>query len=312
LRDPALVHDCYACRTVFARDAGAVTARFPGRFQGPPGSVNGGIAVGSLTCPALRALSDDGLTFPFAIGGNARLRAPIPLERELVVVTGPPSRETEVALLLDGTSVIAGHVSAAAIGRQVNVGTVLYEALDREPMHPGANLGALQELSRVDVPDAPPFFEELGQHSVPGCFSCGPEALEGMHLYPRFAGDGLVCAPWKPSPEFDDGNGAISPMIVASALDCSSGICLPRAMQQELIEEDRFFLLGSLNAVYLRLPPVGEAYRVVGRALRRDGRKFLGLSALFDDAGTPYAYAEATWVVAGVTRTEAFGAHPRP
>ena len=157
------------------------------------------------------------------------------------------------------------------------------------------------------VPAAPPFFEELGEHSVPGCFSCGPENPDGMHIYPRFAGDGIVCAPWEPPPEFDDGNGAISPMIVASALDCSSGICLPRDMHRQLIEQDRFFLLGSLNVVYLRLPSVAREYRITGRMVRRDGRKFFGLSALFDDAGTAYAYAEATWIVAGITRTEAFG-----
>jgi hypothetical protein len=41
--------------------------------------------------------------------------------------------------------------------------------------------------------------------------------------------------------------------------------------------------------------------------LRRDGRKFFGLSALVDDGGAPYAIAESTWVIAGISRTLAFG-----
>jgi hypothetical protein len=118
----------------------------------------------------------------------------------------------------------------------------------------------------------------------------------------------VTCAPWRPSPEFDDGDGVLSTMILASALDCSSGICMPVAMQRELLAEDRFFVLGSLELRMLRVPPVGREYRVVAKALARDGRKFFGLSALFDDAGTPYAMAESTWIVAPVTRTEAFGA----
>lgn len=301
------MHDCYACKHVFAFDGAGATARFPARFEGPPGAVNGGIAVGSLVCPALRALSGDGLTFPFAIRANGRLRASVPLEHELAVVTGSSSREVEINLARDGTPMVSGYVSAAAVGRQVMAGTPLYEALDGQPGYPRPDLGPLQDLTRIPVPDAPPFFEELGEHSVPGCFSCGPENPHGMRIYPRFAGDGVVCAPWQPAEEFDDGNGSISPMIVASALDCSSGICLPPAMHRELIEQDRFFLLGSLNVVYLRLPPISGHYRVAAKMLRRDGRKFFGLSALFDDAATPYAYAEAIWIVAGITRTEAFG-----
>jgi hypothetical protein len=129
-----------------------------------------------------------------------------------------------------------------------------------------------------------------------------------LHIYPRVAGEGIVCAPWVPAAEFDDGGGAVSTMVLTSALDCSSGICLPVEMQRELLELDQFFLLGSLDVRFLRVPAVGAQYRVAAKMLRRDGRKFFGVSALFDDSGTPYAYAEATWIVAAITRTEAFGA----
>jgi hypothetical protein len=83
---------------------------------------------------------------------------------------------------------------------------------------------------------------------------------------------------------------------------------MPVEMQRELLEHDQFFLLGSLDVRYLRVASVERDYRVAAKALLRDGRKFFGLSALFDGAGAPYAMAEATWIVAGMTRIKAFGA----
>jgi hypothetical protein len=164
------------------------------------------------------------------------------------------------------------------------------------------------ELASTAVPDRPPFFEETGDHPIPGCFSCGPDHPDGLHIYPRVVADGIVCAPWIAAPEFDDGGGALSTLVLTSAIDCSSGICMPVAMQRELLDLDQFFLLGSLDVRYLRVPRAGATYRVAAKALLRDGRKFFGLSALIDDTGTPYAMAESTWLVAGITRTRAFGA----
>jgi hypothetical protein len=83
---------------------------------------------------------------------------------------------------------------------------------------------------------------------------------------------------------------------------------MPVAMQRDLLDLDQFFLLGSLDVRFLRLAPLDREYRIAAKALARDGRKFFGMSALFDEAGTPYAYVESTWIVAGVSRTEAFGA----
>jgi hypothetical protein len=177
---------------------------------------------------------------------------------------------------------------------------------ERGADHPKLVLAS--ELIGIAVPDRPPFFEETGDHPIPGCFSCGPQHPDGLHIYPRVVADGVTCAPWHAPAEFDDGDGALSPMIVASALDCSSGICMPLEMQRELLREDRFFLLGTLEVHYLRRPPVGRDYRVVAKARERDGRKFLGVSALLDDRDEVHAIAEATWIVAGISRSEAFGA----
>jgi hypothetical protein len=120
--------------------------------------------------------------------------------------------------------------------------------------------------------------------------------------------DGVTCAPWRPAPEFDDRNGAISADRPDVALDCSSGICMPVAMQRSARPRSVLLLI-----VGRALSPLAAARResiaFPPKALARDGRKFFGMSALFDgNAGTPYAYVESTWIIAGVTRSEAFGA----
>lgn len=288
-----MTHRCYACAPgnpdrVFTYEGDRGAAHVPARFSGPPGSANGGIAVGALACPARRAL---GLAGAAGLTITARLSAPIVLEREhSVELAGLDAVGASVALVHGDATVIAATVRK-----------------DDAPVEGDPALALLGELARVQVPDRPPFFEETGDHPIPGCFSCGPRHPDGLHIYPRVAADGVTCAPWRPAAAFDDGDGSISPMIVASALDCSSGICMPVQLQRDLLDEDRFFLLGSLEVRYLRPAPVARDYRVAAQARRRDGRKFFGVSALFDAGGTPYAFAQATWIVAGITRSEAFG-----
>jgi hypothetical protein len=283
---------------VFTHDAASSSATFPLRFNGPPGSANGGIAVGALACPAL---ASNGAARVARI--QARLRSAVLCDRALDAVTSEAGGLVAVALHLDGAPLIDGVVTFGASDAPEG------RARQASPLRSDDRLDELNELARVAVKgtDRPPFFEETGDHPIAGCFSCGPNNPRGMHIYPRAVSDGVTCAYWETTGEFDDGDGTISPMIVASALDCSSGICMPFEMQRELLAEDRFFLLGSLDVRFLRGVPVNNEYRVIAKAGARDGRKFFGRSALFDDAGTPYATTDATWIIAGISRTEAFG-----
>ena len=104
-----------------------------------------------------------------------------------------------------------------------------------------------------------------------------------------------------------DGDGTLSLAVLTSAVDCSSGICMPRAEQKELLERDEFFLLGTMDVRYLRVASADRRYRVAAKALGRDGRKFYGLSVLAGEDGLAYAMAESTWIIANMTRTAAFG-----
>lgn len=291
---------CYACDPAnpdraATHGAAGTTLRVPARFEGPPGNVNGGMAVGLLACPALESAARDGRVDPFVARITARLHRSVPHSNDLFARAVRRDDAPGVTLHDDGDmELAAGTVTLIERGRRS-------EALP-------ADLAALvSELSTVSKPTAPPFFEENGDHPIAGCFSCGPDNGRGLRIFPRFAAEGVTWASWSPDASFVDGGATLATSIIASALDCSSGICLPREEQQELLRTDRFYLLGSLDVRYLRAAPVRANYRVVAKAGRREGRKFFGTSALFDDAGTAYATAEAIWIIVQMTRTQAFG-----
>jgi hypothetical protein len=295
------MHQCYACDRIFTYRGEATEAKVPARFEGPPGNANGGIAAAALICPALHAASRDGGRHAAALRVTARIRAGVPLNAPVAVIADPAEGGYDVALRAADTPLVTGAVQIMDFDAPPRRGDVLASIPDERERD-------ISELAAVAVPDSPPFFEETGDHPIPACFSCGPKHPDGLYIYPRVVGDGVTCAPWRPAPEFDDGGGVVAQLILTSALDCSSGICMPIAMQRDLLDRDQFFLLGSLDVRYLRLPPLEQDYRVAAKALARDGRKFFGMSALFDGAGTPYAYVDSAWIISGVSRTEAFGA----
>jgi hypothetical protein len=299
------MHRCYACdpanpHHVFTVNEGGIAARVPARFVGPPGNANGGIGSALLACPALQAAAHEGIAHAAVTRISARIRAGVPVDTPLRAELSRDREGYSVAMVAD-QPLVTGTVGIAALDKAAEPGQELSAV-------PAALAEAVGQIAQIGVPDRPPFFEETGEHPIPRCFSCGPEHPDGLHVYPRVVEDGVVCAPWRPAAEFDDGGGALSTLVLTSAIDCSSGICMPVAMQRELLELDQFFLLGSLDVRYLRVPPVQQDYRVAAKALLRDGRKFFGLSALVDAGGTVYAIAESTWLIAGITRTQAFGA----
>lgn len=290
---------CYYCdpanpdRAATHGDGGS-TRHVPARFEGPPGNVNGGMAVGLLACPALEAAARDGTVDPIVTRITARLHRSMPHSKDLSARAVGDDEAYSVTVYDDGDmELVAGTV------------TVIERARRSAALPP--DLDALvSEMAAVPEPSSRPFFEENGDHPIAGCFSCGPDNARGLHIFPRFAAEGVTWASWAPDASFGEG-ATLATSIIASALDCSSGICLPREEQQELLRTDRFYLLGSLDVRYLRAAPVASKYRVVAKAGRREGRKFFGTSALFDDAGTAYATAEAIWIIVEMTRTQAFG-----
>jgi hypothetical protein len=267
------------------------------------------MASGTLACAVLQQAGRDGIEHAVVSRITARLRAGVPVDRDLAVtITAADGgyavtlRDGDTELMTAAAEIVSG---ARAFGRG--------DAIGGAPEEWAAEVTGLAALA---VPEAPPFFEETGEHPIPGCFSCGPENPTGLHIYPRVVRDGVTCAAWPDASAFDNGGrrpdgaageGLLAAGVLTSAIDCSGGVCLPVAQQRELLELDQFFLLGTMDVRYLRVAPSGAPYRVAAKHLRRDGRKFYGLSVLAGEDGTAYAMAETTWIVAGVSRTVAFG-----
>lgn len=122
------------------------------RFNGPPGTGNGGYVAGALAAQ-----------LPAGTPVTVRLSAPAPLGRELEVVAGTPAAGPRTATLRDGDQVIATAMTGAS-----------------------ADLDALEVPAAVDLAAARAAAEsfDLSTHPFPRCFVCGPQHPEGLHLYP--------------------------------------------------------------------------------------------------------------------------------
>lgn len=158
-----------------------------GRFNGPPGSGNGG-----YTCGKLAKLLGDG-------PAEVALRAPPPLDRPLEVRLGA----NEVSL----------HDAETLVGE----GRAL-ETLDLE-LH-----GVLEADAGAAASEKYPWFEG---HPFPTCFVCGPRrpAHDGLGIFTGQAGDeGLYGSTWTPAEEHASSEGRVKPEIVWAALDCPTGL----------------------------------------------------------------------------------------
>ncbi len=297
------MHRCYACDPAnpdrLSFDAGR-RFRVPARFRGPPGNVNGGMATGMLTCAALQQAQHKGIEHAAVSRITARLKAGVTTDRDLAVSLAAADGRY-AATLLDGET----ELMSAAI--EIVPGERAFAPGDEIAEPPAERADEIAELGELVVPEAPPFFVDTGEHPIPGCFSCGPENPAGLYVYPRVVRDGVTCAAWPDASAFDNGDGSLSAGVLTAAIDCSGGVCLPVDQQRQLLQLDQFFLLGTMDVRYLRVPPAAAPYRVAATHLHRDGRKFYGLSLLAGEDGLAYAMAETTWIVAGVARTVAFG-----
>lgn len=296
-------HRCYSCdpanadRIVTAAD-GEWRLRFPERFVGPPGTVNGGMAIGALACPALDAAARAGVAHPVAIRVGGRLSAPVPLAAPLRATVERVDEGWAVEALDSDHSVIRVVVEVADV--DAAPGAALQQVSAEQAEH----VTAMAALTDAD-PDGPTFWERMrergDENPFPGCFSCGPDHEHGLSIFPRLAGEREVWSLWRPELLFTDGGGVLAGSVAASALDCSTALVfqfdddLARRLRDE--GKAAIPLLGSFDVRMLCVPPVAldGDYVVIARRIGQEGRRLFGISALFDRGGAPYATAEATW-----------------
>ncbi len=160
----------------------------PARFNGPPGSGNGGYVAGLL---AARRDPDGAAT--------VTLREPPPLEVPMVVLT-------------------EGGVTTASFG-----GAVIATA---EPGEPASD--PVGPVPFEDAAEAEGRYAGLTAHPFPTCYVCGPErpAGDGMGLRPGpVGGDGdrRVATTWVPGADQGGSDGPVATAFVWAALDCPGG-----------------------------------------------------------------------------------------
>ncbi|MDI2132824.1 hypothetical protein [Yinghuangia seranimata] len=236
------------------------------RFNGPPGSGNGGY-VGGLLAQHLEAGSGG------IAGVTVTLRQPPPLERALKVV----DEGAGTFRLYDGDLLVA---EAAPAGDDVLEGPG-FEPVDPVPFEPAAESSA----------------HFLATHSVGNpyatCFVCGTDRAEGdgLRLFPGMLPQrpGVTACAWEPDASLTAPDGAhVRPEFVWAALDCPGG--------WTAMDLSTPLLLGRLTVRIDAVPFQGERCVVMGRLLGRDGRKVRTATTLYDGDGRVAAQAEALWI----------------
>lgn len=242
------------------RRAGAADRRcnmiIGSRYNGPPGSGNGGWSAGTFAAAAgylerLQPRASDAAPWPGAAAG--------PVE---VTLRRPPPLETPLALR--GTEVRDPGGDLVAEVRPVPPFRAVVEPVDL----PTARAASAAYPGLVD-------------HPFPGCFVCGPERADGLRIFPGRLPDGRTAAPFR----VPDGVDAVT---VWAALDCPGG--------WSVIAPGRPYVLGRIAAVVTALPEPGDECVVTAVLAGAEGRKAEVHSSLYAPDGALLAWARATWI----------------
>jgi hypothetical protein len=159
------------------------TLTIPARFNGPPGSGNGG-----YTCGRVGGLVG-------AEVAEVSLRAPPPLDRALTV-----TRDGGRVVVFDGDALVAEAVAAEL------------PPVAADPVSP----------SQARAASEAGYEHWSAHHPFPTCVVCGPnrDPGDGLRLFPGALGDGRFALEWTPDDSVGDGNGRVRPECVWAALDC--------------------------------------------------------------------------------------------
>ena len=226
------------------------------RFNGPEASANGGYACGA---------------FARFVGEPAEvtLRTPPALERPLAVV----SSDDEGVRVFDGETLVAEARPAELPTLEPPLRPSFEQALEARAAHPALGV----------------------RHPLSGCFVCGPERPDGLHVSPGpiDAQADIGAAPFEPDETVAE-DGIVLPEVVWGVLDCPSYV--PSMWNGGQMDTGAISLLGRLTAQRHREIEVGERLAVVGWPLGDEGRKRHTATAMIDAHGEIAARAKATWI----------------
>jgi hypothetical protein len=160
------------------------------RYNGPPGTGNGGYSAGTFVVES--GLAGAGAT---SVAVEVTLRKPPPLEVALTLGDGPDGLEVTDP---DG-SLIAQLRPSTLDADEVVAAVGFEEAVDASKGYPG-----------------------FTTHPFPTCFVCGPQRAEGdgLRLFPGRLSAGRTATPFLVPPD-------PSPQLVWASLDCPGGWAVP-------------------------------------------------------------------------------------
>lgn len=233
--------------------------RIDARFNGPPGSANGGYVCGLMAAQINQPLS-------------VRLYKPPPLETDLDLLFDTVTGKWH--LKRDEQLIAAANVAHAHVRLHTHV-----------PKPP----------SYVQALDAAVHFSGHHNHICPTCFVCGPQRKvnDGLRIFAgKLPDTNVVAAPWLPHAGLADrsnvGNGKVSPQFIWAALDCPGYFAS--------VKPGRTALLGELAVHIDRSVHIEEPCVIIGWQILIEGRKHKVGTALFDEEGEQCAVGVATWV----------------
>lgn len=306
----SMEHSCFVCSVDNPeRIFSGRSAIFGNRYVGPPKRAHGGLAVGALTCPALRLAVADGMIDPVVTSVSGRLRAPVPLETPLEMGAVASERGFDVTMHDGGTDYLNGKVDIR------DIPTVPGSTIKEPPENLAEDLAELRKLASADL-SGPTLVEQYYQHCHDAgvsdnidCYGCS-ERPHALKLHNRATEGGDLWTRWATEPEHVDSSDRLAVAIVTAALDCSN-LWVLMARESDLgvglrRDDKKLWITGTHTVHFLRVPPVDAEYQVLTRFLQQDGRKGFTMAALLDSDATPYAVAEATSILINVPEEMAY------
>jgi hypothetical protein len=165
----------------------SATIRIDSRYNGPPGSANGGYVCGLMAAHINQPLS--------------------------VRLYKPPPLDTDLALLFDSVS-----------GKwHLKLNEQLIAAANPAHAHTRQHTHIPKPPTYVEALDAAVHYAGHKQHVFPGCFVCGPQRAvnDGLRIFAgKLPDTNVVAAPWLPHEALNNGSGKVRPEFIWAALDC--------------------------------------------------------------------------------------------
>jgi hypothetical protein len=235
------------------------------RYNGPPGSGNGGYCAGRFALAA--GLVDDAAGRAGDAAGRAGDAVRVTDAVEVTLRRPPPLQvalRTQAAT--EGIDVYAGEDLVA----QVRPATIGLDEI-------------VEPVGWDDAVTASASYPGFVTHPFPTCFVCGPQRAEGdgLRLFPGRLADGRTATPFVVPPE------VTAPLTWAS-LDCPGGWAVPL--------EGRPYVLGRLAVRIVAPLTAGQRCVVMGALVGEEGRKAYVRTSLWSTEGDLHATARATWL----------------